>query len=75
VHFVLITSEINYYFHHHLPSFSILSKGVGRKFSRKGKATEKKPKISKNTEKLHYLASSKGAQRKKDRKIAKKAEK
>jgi len=35
---------------------------------------EKIPKISKNTEKLHYLASSGGGQRKKDRKIAKKAE-
>jgi len=44
-----------------------VSKGVGRKFSRRGGAMEKRPKISKNTEKKHYLPLPReGGQRKKN---------
>jgi len=40
-----------------------------------GRATEKIPKISKKYQKIALLASSRGANEIKDRKIAKKAEK
>jgi len=50
------------------------AKGVGRKFSREG---PKRPKISKKYRKIALFTSSRGegGQRKKDQKIAKKAEK
>jgi len=57
-----------------LPNCVLPGKGVGRKFSRGRGATEKRPKISKQYRKIALFSLLQGGQRKKDRKIAKKAE-
>jgi len=49
--------------------------GLGRKCSREEGATEKDRKITKKDRKIALLSSSKGANEKKDQKIAKKTEK